>query len=123
MLIQAYRRKDPVNVDLFGQTIEFVGNADGDMVAEVTDQDVIDRLLSIDEAYREHGAKPAKAASKPAKPKGKFVLVNGDETVDLSAMDDKAVRKFGKENGVPVNNFLKGDDLRQLVIATLAPEA
>ena len=59
MLIHAYKRKEAMQVSLGALLIDFKPNKAGEVVANVTDQKAIDRLLSIGEAYREHGADEA----------------------------------------------------------------
>lgn len=54
MQIHAYRRKDPIQVDLGKTKIDFKPNAAGDVVAEVEADAHCERLLEIDEAYREY---------------------------------------------------------------------
>lgn len=50
-LIHAHRRSSPIEVELFGEVIQFQPDARGRMVAEVEDGPVADRLLQIKEAY------------------------------------------------------------------------
>lgn len=50
-LIHAHRRSDPIEVELFGEVIQFQPDARGRMVAEVEDGPVAARLLQIKEAY------------------------------------------------------------------------
>jgi hypothetical protein len=61
MLLHAYRRKEPVDIELFGLKVEFKPNEAGHMVSEVTHSAAIDRLLSIPEAYCEYGVSQAQA--------------------------------------------------------------
>ena len=56
MLIHAYRRKEPVDIELFGLTVEFRPNEVGHMVSVVTHEAAVGRLLSIAEAYRAYGS-------------------------------------------------------------------
>jgi len=71
MLIQAYRRIEKFEISLFDLVILFLVNSLGHLVAEVTDDRAIARLLAIDEAYREYKgegtfAAPASTAPLPA---------------------------------------------------------
>lgn len=50
-LIHAHRRSAPIEVELFGEVIQFQPDARGRMVAEVEDGPVAARLLQIKEAY------------------------------------------------------------------------
>jgi hypothetical protein len=59
MLIHAYRRKEPIVVELFGGLIKFDLNDRGHAVAPVEDQPSIDRLLSISEGYRAYDGEAA----------------------------------------------------------------
>lgn len=56
MLIHAFVRKEPIEVTLFGLTIEFKPNEHKHCVAEVTHAAAIERLLSITEGYVEYRA-------------------------------------------------------------------
>lgn len=115
MLIHAYRRKAKHKVELFGQTIEFAPNAAGEVVAEVTDQGCIDRLLAISEGYLALNARESEPAAS-------FVLRNGDETMDLATLDDEAMRAFARDNGVSVHPRAKGDTIRKAIVAALKGE-
>lgn len=59
MLLHAYRRKEPVDIEMFGLKIEFKPNEAGHMVSEVTHSAAVDRLLSISEAFCEYGVSEA----------------------------------------------------------------
>lgn len=125
MLIHAYRRTAKCEVELFGQTVKFEPNKDGQVVAEVLDEAVAARLLEVTEGYREFEASTPKAATTkptetPPADSTKFTLTNGEESVDLSAMDDKALRAFAKANGVTVANTAKGDTIRKTIVNALA---
>lgn len=50
-LIHAHRRSAPIEVELFGEVIQFHPDVRGRMVAEVEDGPVAARLLQIKEAY------------------------------------------------------------------------
>lgn len=113
--IHAYRRVAPISVDVFGQTIEFKPNAKGEVIAEVDDEAVAERLLSIDEAYRELGA-PSKP---PSKPPSNFIVTNGDETVDLGGMDDEALRAFAAKAEITIHHAAKGDTIRNAIVKAL----
>ena len=65
MLIHAYRRKEPIVVELFGGLIKFELNERGHAVAPVEDQPSIDRLLSISEGYREYDGEAAPQVQSP----------------------------------------------------------
>ncbi|WP_159917924.1 hypothetical protein [Pantoea sp. 18069] len=57
-VIHAYRRKESTTVELFGLSIEFKPNDKKDVVAEVDNEEAVDRLLSIREAYRLYADQP-----------------------------------------------------------------
>jgi len=96
MLIQAYRRLEKFEVSLFDLVILFLVNSLGHLVAEVTDDRAIARLLAIDEAYREYKgegtfANPASTAPLPAPvpapaPAPVTQLPDDDDVVDPDAV-------------------------------------
>jgi hypothetical protein len=213
MLISAYRRRDPITVNLMGADWAFKANAAGDIVCNVTDKAAAAHLVrAIPEAYQPYEGEPP-AAGAPAAPAAatgevikpedaaaiarraqvlvgsskltdetvtlgsasvkvadlvdaafkrsgktksqwnaqdqadiddaieseanalllkqreqmdtdnaagaatKWVIKNGDGTeLDLATLDDKALRVFAKSIGVPVNNGLKGDKIRTVIL-------
>lgn len=135
MLIHAYRRKAKHQVELFGQTIEFAPNAAGDVVAEVTDSQCIERLLAIPEGYRAHAGAEIEQAGESVEDKGEkgdkgdkgdqkpaasaFVLTKGTETLDLSKLGDDALKEFAKANGITVHHKAKGDTIRKAIVDAL----
>lgn len=50
--IHAYRRTEPIEVELFDQTVQFAPDGQGCIVAVVEDLAVAGRLLQIRDAYR-----------------------------------------------------------------------
>ena len=119
MLIHAYRRKEPITVDLFGLTIEFTRNDAGAVVAEVRDARCIERLLSIDDAYVAYGEPEQQADEPEAAP---LVLVNdAGETLDIGKMTAKQVRAMAAENDIelPGGNGTPVAELRQLLADAL----
>ncbi|MNQ53725.1 hypothetical protein D3C85_677730 [compost metagenome] len=46
----------------------------------------------------------------------KWVIKNGETSLDLASLDDKALRLFAKSLGVTVNNGLKGDKIRTVIV-------
>lgn len=127
MLIHAYRRNAAAQVDTGQTKIEFKVNAAGDVVAEVEGDADAELLLNIPEGYRvyEPSAEAAKAvpisatakaiaAAPAAIAKGDaFVLKNGDDVLDLAAMDDEALRAFAKANEIRLHHTWTGDKLRE----------
>lgn len=105
MHIHAFRRKEAITVDLLGVSVEFAPNGQGDVVAEVTDNEVAGRLLEIEEAYRPY-EQPEQAA---------------DGAVDLGAMSAKQLRAFAKERGldVPLGTSVPVADLREAIAKAL----
>lgn len=51
----------------------------------------------------------------------KFVISNGERTIDLAALDDKALKDLARELGVdkPVDMRKKGDSLRAEIVAAV----
>lgn len=211
MLISAYRRRDPITVNLMGADWAFKANAAGDIVCNVTDKKAAEHMLkAIPEAYLAYEGQEAPASAPAAAPAGdapakpedasaiarraqvlvgsskltepvvqlgdqtvnvadlldaafkrsgktksqwnaqdqgdiddaveaeanailltqrektdaanlagagsKWVIKNGETSLDLASLDDKALRVFAKSVGVPVNNGLKGDKIRTVIV-------
>lgn len=119
-VIHAYRRKRPVDIDVFGDIVAFRPNAAGEMVAEVANERTAARLLEIAEGYRLHESAPAAPPAPPPPPPptaSAFVLTNGEERLDLGAMTDEQVRAFALEQGKDIDGRKRGDKLRAAVIA------
>jgi hypothetical protein len=56
----------------------------------------------------------------PAKTASAFVISNDEgDKLDLSGMDDAALKTFAKTNGIKVHNFAKGDTLRSVIVDAL----
>ena len=100
MLIQAYRRKEPVVVELFGEKIEFELNSAGHCVAEVHGSPAIYRLLSITEAYRAYegqvaedqtAAPPSTDATDPDQPPQNQLLGSSVLPSEIELADDRFV--------------------------------
>lgn len=53
----------------------------------------------------------------------KFVLVADDQSFDLKTYDDKKLREFAKQYGVPLASGIKGDQIRQAIVDKLVPPA
>jgi hypothetical protein len=49
-----------------------------------------------------------------------FILVNGDQRLDLKTMDDKALHEFAKANKVTVHHAAKGNTIRFKLIEALS---
>lgn len=138
MLIHAYRRKLATPVHTGMTLIGFEPNEAGDVVAEVADAADVALLLGIGEAYRPYLPAdpvlpvalalpaPVPALVSPPAPVSaadrRFVLLDGDESLDLAALSDVELRAFAKENGVRVHWKLAGDRIRQVIVdAFMAP--
>ena len=138
MRIQAYRRKTATPVDTGFNHVEFKPNDAGDVVADVDDDGDIAVLLSIPEAYCEYApaeaekppaAKTSKAAAQAASTAGadsrppadspKFILKNGDETLDLGTLGDDELKAFAKANSIRLHYTWVGDNLRQRIADAL----
>lgn len=125
MLIQAYRRKSKSTHEVGGVHYEFAKNEAGHFVAEVADEDSAAVFLAITDAFKLYGGEApsqAKPASKGTAAPGKFVITNGEKTVDLGAMNDAEVKQFADEQHLDYDGRLKGDRLREAVKAGLQAE-
>lgn len=121
--IHAFRRKEALSVDTAVGVVEFAVDASGDVVADVPEGAALDVLLGITEAYKIHESDDSpKPVDKPVA----YVLKNDQgEVVDLSAMDEDALKAFAKANDVKVHHSWTGDKLdklRQKLVDTFATE-
>ena len=120
MLIHAHRRKEATPIDTGNTHIEFKPNERGDVIAEVESDEDSEKLLAIPEAFRIYQVVEAKEPKAPAKePKASFVVTDGDTTLDLSEMDDVALRAFADANGVVLHHKNTGDTIRQKIVDAL----
>lgn len=118
MLIQAYRRKGESTHEFNGDRIKFAKNENGDFVADVKDQEAIVRFLGIKDAFRPYGDKATKEATKLIKPSVQYIIANGEETMDLGALDDDQLVEFALANEFStVDTSLTGDALRAAIVA------
>lgn len=148
MRIHAYRRKEATPVDTGNTVIEFKPNGAGEVIADVEGSADVEILLSIPEAFREYlgdGAtaavvvKPLNAVPTAAElaalsfsgvaaggdgaAPNPFLLQDGEEKLDLSAMDDEALKLFAKANGLNPHYRWAGDVLRQKIVDHLLSKA
>lgn len=123
MLIQAFRRKSKSTHEVGGIHYEFTKNEHGHFVCDVQDDLAADTFLQINDAFKAYGEQPQRAAKAPEAVKpSKFVIAKGEEQVDLGAMTDAEVKQFADEEDLKVDKRLKGDNLREAVIASLKAE-
>lgn len=124
--IHAFRRKEALSVDTAVGVVEFSVDASGDVVADVPEGEALDVLFGIPEAYKIHASDDSpKADEKPANKPVSYVLKNDQGEVDLSAMDEDALKAFAKANDVKVHHTWTGDKLdklRQKLVDTFAAE-
>lgn len=144
MKIHAFRRKEAIAVDLFGERVEFSPNDKGDVVAAVETPEVIDRLLSIKEAYRRYGEDIATAPAPAPVPSGASADEGSSEDgtdgepggegeagaitkteskpgLDLSSMSAKQLRAYAEQVGVklPGSNGTPVAELRKILTDAL----
>lgn len=95
MLIHAYRRQEPIEVELFGLKLEFKPNDFKHCVAEVTHAAAIERLLSIPEGYVEYGqsaaAAPAQATAKVAQAAEPMLIGSKRWDAEIELAEDRFV--------------------------------
>lgn len=102
MQIHAYRRVEAVSINLFGLDLAFKPNTLGHVVsADVADERVTDRLLSIEEAYVEYTGKGVEA------PVAAALLI---------APIPEAIESKGNENDVVFDEVLLGSESLPAVI-------
>lgn len=95
MQIHAYRRKEPITVDLLGQTIQFKLNDIAHCVADVVHEGAALRLLSIPEAYTAYGdaadstAVVAATSAAPAEPVVPTLLGSDQFPEEIEIAEDR----------------------------------
>lgn len=118
-IVHAYRRTKAFEVDLHGLVLKFEPKGEH-VVCDVPAGLALDRLLQIQEAYRLHGQAPVSEDDEESdEDLSPYVLTNGDETVDLRAMDDEQLLAFAAENDVTVSPKAKGDTIRNKIVKAL----
>lgn len=108
MQIQAYRRKEPTTVNLCGITVEFKPNAQGDCVADVDQDDAVERLLSITEGYVEYQSSEAAED------------VDQADSMDVSKWTAKQVRAYADSHGISLPSAAPVAELRTLLAQAIA---
>lgn len=119
MQIQAFRRREPIQVALGGTAISFAVKQGGDVVADVDDQVAADRLLEISEAYRAYGGDAINENTD-----GDLVLEIDGETLDLGAMKTKDLRDLAESLGVTLpSERTPVAELRKTIVDAVAAES
>lgn len=112
----------------FGLNLKFKPNAAGHVVCDVGDELAIELLLRQEDHFRvydDQGGKKAPRAAKrvdaqPASdPAADYVLVSGDDKLDLRELDDDQLRKFAAANEIDLAPTDAGDSLRDKIVAAL----
>lgn len=138
MLIEAFRRKATVTHEIGGVKYTFAANEAGHIVSKVEEPAHAERFLAIAEAFRPYGVEvqapevaddeddmvPTVATTKPepaSEAPSAFLISNGETTIDLAAMDDRALKELARELGVdkPVDMRKRGDALRAEIITAV----
>lgn len=110
-------------IDVYGARFTF--DADGFGTLETDDPRVIGRLLEIHEGFEIAGGSlpepdPVVKDAEDATGAGDYLLVNGDATLDLSALDDGALANFAEANGLDIDKRRRGDKRRAQIVELLA---
>lgn len=100
MQIHAYRRTEPTVVELFGLRIDFKPNEHKHVVGETDDDRAIERLLSIDEAYRPYTG-PGSAAEAPAPAPQKAAVQTIEASKPPPPDDNDAEEPLKAAEGLP----------------------
>ncbi len=127
-LVHQFKRREATPIHFPGIEYLFAPNEQGDVVCEVPEGSHLKRLLSITEAFRLYGvADPAPGAGLEGRATSAqlpdfepYLLVNGDQKLDLRALDDEQLHAFAKEQGVKVHPKAKGDTIRNRIVEALA---
>lgn len=130
MLIEAYRRTKPHEVDLHGAVIKFLPDENNRFVADVQDENSIRRLLEITEGYRALGSAAGEVRDAldgdnedDGGDDSPYLLTvegeNGQEkTIDLRTLDRAQLEDFMEQNEIPkIPGRAKDETLRNKIIA------
>lgn len=117
------RRKNGTSVELFGSKYDFQPNEQGAHVAEVTEQEAVDRFLSIKEAYREYGAQQTTEANKDGddgsdgsdEPTDYLITNDDGSDLDLGKLSKEELIKFAEANSIKIDKRKSPDDLAKLI--------
>lgn len=111
MKFHAYRRKGEryTLTSLFGVDYEFLPDAQGRLVCDITDDAAIERLLEITEAFA--------AVEEDEKPR--HALIRDGEEVVLTDMDRAALIDFAEKYGVKVHHKAKDETIREKIVEAL----
>jgi hypothetical protein len=111
------RRKEGTKIDLFGKAYDFQPNEQGAHVAEVADEQAIERLLSITEAYREYGVQESvKQEQKDDDEPTDYLITNDDGSdLDLGKLEKEELIKFAEANEVKIDKRKSRDDLAKII--------
>ena len=117
MILHAYRRKEPHQVEVAGQVLKFAANEQDHQVCDAPPGPATDRLLELSEGYVVYGDTKQ---SEPA-PASKYLLVNGEETVDLRTLDRAALVAFSAAQGLDYKPHAnsKDDTVRDKIVELL----
>lgn len=124
-MIQAHKRTKPYTHTFPDVTLKFEPNDLGHIVCDVADRSAAERLLETPTGFRLYGAAQlpvdtvvdkVPAAANDAE---RFVLVSGENRLDLNPLDDEALAAVAEANGLKLGK-LKGDKAREAIVAHLA---
>lgn len=119
-------------IALKDEIIKLKPDEDGYCTFEVEAESSVLVLLNIPEGFAVVGEIPASLVQTPppadpvTDPQHRFVLTRTDEagaevTVDLSDMDNKALRAFCDENSLDIAISYKGNALRAAIVKAVTP--
>ena len=132
--VQAYKRTKTYVHQFPDVKLVFEPNEKGDVVCDVADQGVVDRLLQTPTGFRLYGEQPeAPMASiltaqvsqvTPDADKSPYVLRDeeADTVLDLRPLSDAELHAFADANGIKVHPKAKGDTIRDKIVEFLNSE-
>lgn len=123
-MIQAYKRTKPYTHAFPDVTLKFEPNDLGHIVCDVAERSAVDRLLETPTGFRLYGDAQLPVDTVVAKVPAandaeRFVLVSGENKLDLNPLDDAALAEVAEANGLKLGK-LKGDKAREAIVAHLA---
>jgi hypothetical protein len=110
------RRSGGTKIDIFGQDYDFQPNEQGAHVAEVADEQAIERLLSITEAYREYGVQASVKTEQGDDEPTDYLITNVDGSdLDLGKFEKEDLIKFAEANNIRIDKRKNRDDLAKAI--------
>ncbi len=101
--------------------LTFQPNQFGDVVCDVESESAVDRLLSIPTGFKVYEPREEASAVKsdPSADENPYLIVIGDVSIDLMAMNKSELREMCEANGIKVSNASGEQTMRDKIIAAI----